>query len=314
MAKPLTYDATLIERRDLTSSLAIFKVRPDEPYTGEEPWFVPGQYVTLGLNNLDQPELGSVRRPMSIVSAPQEQGVMEFYIRYVSHPESDNPLTHLLWKSQAGDRIFMRPKAVGRFTLPHTIGNDDPRLKICVAAGTGLAPFVSMVRSERLLDPAADLSDFAILHGASYPDDLGYQDELGQLVANNGLRYMTTVSRPQEAPDWPGDCGRVEDYFLAERLPQLEERLGLTHGQLTAKTATVFICGLQGTIGKTIVRLLGRGFVPENRKLRRALEVPDEVAPTLFFEQYDNTPVIDIKDPAVVEPLRAELHQALAAL
>ncbi len=314
MAKPLTYDATLIERQDLTSSLAIFKIRPDEPYTDEAPWFVPGQYVTLGLNNFEQPQLGSVRRPMSIVSAPQESAVMEFYIRFVNHPESDNPLTHLLWKTQAGDRIFMRPKAVGRFTLPHTVGEDDPRIKICVAAGTGLAPFVSMVRSDTLRDPAADLSTYAILHGASYPDDLGYQEELGQLVEHNGLRYMTTISRPKEAPHWQGDCGRVEDYFLADRLGQLEQRIGLDPGQLTAKTTAIFICGLQGTIGQTISRLMGRGFVPENRKLRRALEVADDLAPSLFFEQYDSTPVIDIKDPTVIEPLRDELQAALAKL
>ena len=56
MAKPLTYNATLIERIDLTSALAIFKVRPDEPVV-EDPPFIPGQYMTLGLNNED-PELG----------------------------------------------------------------------------------------------------------------------------------------------------------------------------------------------------------------------------------------------------------------
>jgi hypothetical protein len=32
----------------------------------------------------------------------------------------------------------------------------------------------------------------------------------------------------------------------------------------------------------------------------------------LFFEQYDATPVIDVKDPEVVGPLRSELAAALA--
>ena len=73
----------------------------------------------------------------------------------------------------------------------------------------------------------------------------------------------------------------------------------------------IFICGLQGTIGQTITRLAPRGFVPDNRKLRRALEVPDDVPASLYFEQYDTTPVIDVKDPAVVEPLREQLRSAL---
>ncbi len=309
MAKPVTYNATLVERVDLTSLLAIFKVRPDEPIAAE-PQFIPGQYLTLGMNNEQQPELGSVRRPMSLASAPEERDALEFYIRYVNHPESDNPLTHLLWRAKAGDRLFMRPKAVGKFTIADTVGDGDPRLRVCVGAGTGLAPFYCMARSAHLRDPEADLSYYAILHGASYPADFGYREEL-EALERHGLRYLPSISRPKESPEWQGDCGRVEDYFLPERLTELEERLGLGAGGLTPERAVIFICGLQGTIGRIIERLVPRGFVPENRKLRRALEVPEDVPASLFFEQYDTTPVIDVKDPEVMEPLRAQLRSAL---
>ncbi len=309
MAKPLTYNATLVERLDLTAQLAIFKIRPDEPLPGQPP-FIPGQYVALGLNNERQPELGSVRRPMSIASAPEDREVLEFYIRFVTYPESDNPLTHLLWKAKAGDRMFMRAKAVGKFTVPDTVGEDDSRLRVCVAAGTGLAPFYSMVRDVHLRDATADLGNYAILHGASYPADFGYRQELDALRAS-GLHYMISISRPKESPEWTGDTGRVEDYFLPGRLEELEERVGLGAGGLTPDRAVIFICGLQGTIGRIIERLMPRGFVPENRKLRRALEVPDGVAASLFFEQYDTTPVIDVKDPEVMAPLREQLRAAL---
>ncbi|MEL7062026.1 MAG: ferredoxin--NADP reductase [Acidobacteriota bacterium] len=311
--KLLDYNATLVERVDLTPSLAVFRIRADEPLDGEPP-FVPGQYVTLGLNNDDRPELGSVRRPMSIASAPEDRDALEFYIRFVGRPESDNPLTHLLWKTAEGDRLYLRPKAVGHFTLNHTIGTDDPRRKVFVAAGTGLAPFISIVRSRLAADPQADLSDCVILHGASYPDDLGYRAELEELQANGstgrGLHYFSTISRPHEVEAWVGDHGRVEDFFLPARLAELEERIGLGPGELRPEHATVFICGLQGTIAQTIVRLLDRGFVPDNRKLRRAFEV-EEHPPSLFYEQYDATPVIDVKNPDVLDPLRARLHAAL---
>ncbi|MEM7587946.1 MAG: hypothetical protein AAF560_31445 [Acidobacteriota bacterium] len=309
MAKPLEYNATLVERIDLTEQLAIFKVRPDEP-SEAEPQFIPGQYVTLGMNNEAQVELGSVRRPMSIASAPEEREALEFYIRYVTYPESDNPLTHLLWKAKAGERMFMRNRAVGRFTVDDAVGDDDSRMRVCLAAGTGLAPFISMVRSLHLQDPTKDLGQYAILHGASYPADLGYREELTALV-EHGLHYMATVSRPNEAPDWDGDAGRAEDYFKAERLPELDERLGLGPEGLRPDKAIVMICGLTGTISQTIQRVVQRGFVPDNRKIRRALEVPENVPASLFYEQYDSTPVIDVKDPAVVEPLREQLHAAL---
>lgn len=310
MPKPIEYNATLVQRIDLTSALSVFKIRPDEPLTGS-PTFIPGQYMTLGLNNEEKPELGSVRRPMSIASAPEEGNMLEFYIRYVNYPESDNPLTHLLWKTRAGDRIYLRSKAVGKFTITDTVGDDDPRLRVCVAAGTGLAPFVSMVRSQSLSDPHGSLDRWGILHGASYPADLGYQEEL-EALQTRGLHYLKSVSRPNEAPGWDGDKGRVEDYFLPERLAALETGLGLGAGELTPANAVIYICGLQGTIGQTIVRMISRGFVPENRKLRRALEVGDDVEASLFFEQYDSTPVIDIKDPLVMEPLRRQLHAVLA--
>lgn len=310
MAKPIEYNATLVERVDYTSALATFKIRADEPLPAD-PIFVPGQYVTLGLNNESNPDLGSVRRPMSIASAPEEGQTLEFYIRWVKYPESDNPLTHLLWRAKPGDRMFMRAKAVGHFTVEHTVGADDPRHKVTVAAGTGLAPFVSIARSHLLRFPKTGLEQYSILHGASYPADLGYRDELRGLASWKGLKYLATVSRPQETPDWRGDTGRVEDYFLAERLEDTETRLGLGAGGLVPSKALIYICGLQGTIGQTIIRLLGRGFVPDNKKLRRALELDDDVAPSLFFEQYDSTPVIDVKDAELMATLRATLRKAL---
>ncbi len=310
MAKLLEYNATLVERIDHTDALASFKIRPDELLVGD-PIFVPGQYVTLGLNNEERPEHGSVRRPMSIASAPEEGQTLEFYIRYVNHPESDNPLTHLLWPTRTGDRLFMRPKAVGRFTEAHTVGDDDPRRRVCVAAGTGLAPFTSFARSHLLRHPDGRLDGYTILHGASYPDDLGYRDELTDLATSKGLHYLPTISRPQHAPDWHGDVGRVEDFFLPERLTVLEEQIGLEPGGLVPSRAVIFICGLQGTIGRTILRLIDRGFVPENRKLRRALEVPKDATNSLFFEQYDNTPVIDVDSPELMRDLRARLRAAI---
>ena len=311
--KMLDYNATLVERVDYTPALATFKVRLDPGLEPAPPRYLAGQYMVLGLNNEERPELGSVRRPMSIVSAPEETGSLEFYIRFVSHPESENPLTHLLWKLREGARIFCGTKITGRFTLQDTVGADDPRIKVCVAAGTGLAPFLSFVRSEVLRDPKADLSNFVILHGASYPADLGYRDELAGLVGHHGLHYMGTVSRPKEAPEWSGDCGRVEDYFLPERLAEVEKRLGLAEGGFTSQTATVFICGLQGTIGQTVMRLVDRGFVPENRRLRTALEVDESIASSLFFEQYDTTPVIDVRNDELLADLRTRLRGALGS-
>jgi len=314
MAKPLVYNATLRRRVDVTSALGVVTVAPDEPVAGDGRWFVPGQYLAIGMNNQEQPALGSVRRAMSIASAAQRHEDVEFYIRFVSQPSSENPFTHLLWKASEGDRMYMRMAPTGHFTVEATIGATDPRLKICVAAGTGLAPFLSMARSPLVDDPDADLSSYVILHGASYPADLGYREELAGMVERNRLNYFATVSRPREAPDWRGDVGRVEDYFLPERLEALEDRLGMAAGAFDPRKAVIYVCGLQGTIGESIARLVGRGFVPDDRKVRKALAVPDAVPATLFFEQYDATPVVDIGDAELMAHLGDQLGLALARM
>lgn len=306
MARTLEYNATLEAREDLSDVLAVFKVIPDTPIP-EGRWFVPGQYLTLGLNNTAQPELGSVRRAMSIASAPQQRGTIDFYVRYVGTPESANPLTHLLWTLQPGDRLSMTTRAIGKFTLDDTVAADDPRLKIFVAAGTGLAPFTSIIEADVAADPQARLDRYVLLHGASYPHEIGYRERLEQLRRDHGLRYLPTISRPHEAPDWPGDTGRVEDFFKPGRLEALERAIGVEPGFLTPATAVIYICGLTGTIAMTIERLLGRGFVPFHPKIRRALEWAPEVESTIYYEQYDNEPVLRVKDPSELARLKALL-------
>ena len=311
MAKALEYNATLVERIDVTDALTLFRVQPDQPPT--QSWFVPGQYCVIGMNNTAKPELGSVRRSMSIASAPEDTGPTEFYIRFVNKPESDNPLTHLLWTLKNGDRMYMRPVAAGVFTVKDAIGLDDPRIRVMVAAGTGSAPFASMVRSEVRRDLAADLSKWVLLHGVSYPADLGYRDELMGLAKTNGLKYWGSVSRPKDT-DWTGDTGRVEAFFDGARLDDLEKRLGLPIGGFNPKNVVIFICGLTGTITGTIIPLIDRGFIPDFKRIREALGVPATAKDSVFYEQYDTEPVIDIKDPTVVEPLKARMQAALAKL
>jgi ferredoxin--NADP+ reductase len=156
MPTALTYNATIVERTDLTDALSIFRIQPDKP--PGRPWFTAGQYCVIGLNNAAHPELGPVRRPMSVASAPESDGPVEFYIRKVAAADSPNPLTGLLWSIRACGRLYLRTAAAGVFTLKDTTGTDDARARVLVAAGTGLAPFMSMLRSEVCRNPHVDLS------------------------------------------------------------------------------------------------------------------------------------------------------------
>lgn len=302
-AKNVEYNATVTYVEKMTDSLALFRVVPDEPGAS----FVPGQYAILGLNHKEK---GGVMRAYSIASAPYlVPEYYEYYIRYVSKPTSDNPLTHLLWEVKEGDRILQRKKLAGHFTVAGCMGEDDPRLRIMVAAGTGLAPFYSIVTQR--YHETGNCGNNAIIHGASYPPDLGYRDHLEEIM-NSGpaKRYISTISRPKEVPDWKGATGRAESHFAPERIGDLEGMLGLDSGGLNPENCTVMICGLQGTIAETMKSLFHRGFVPADRKLRREFGIPKEVKPSVFFEQYDADPVIDTKDEELMADLTERLRLA----
>ncbi len=296
MAKPLEYNATLISRTDLTETLAIFTIKPDADLP-PAPWFESGQYCVIGMNNEVNQDKGSVRRAMSIASSPHETAAVEFYIRYVTKPESDNPLTHLLWKCNVGERLYLRPNPTGKFTIKD-IQPQPHKTCIMVAAGTGAAPFVSIVRSRLADNPKADLSKFVLLHAASYADDIGYKAEMESVASSNGLHYFPSISRPSEGDGWTHAHGRVEDFFLPERLTELEKSCGT----ISPETSFVMVCGLTGTVGNCIERLLHRGFTPDNRRIRKALDITGD--PSLFYEQYDKTPPLNVKDEAVVARLR----------
>jgi ferredoxin--NADP+ reductase len=283
-------NATLVEKIELAPTLAIFRIHPDVAPPPGTAWFLPGQYVTIGAEK--------IQRAYSIASDPEDRRWLEFYIRFAREPATVSPLTHLLWALPIGARLHIGEKIAGRFTLERTAAG-DARDRLMVAAGTGLAPFVSMVRRAERAGDAAALSRFAVLHGVSHPHELAYRDELAAAQERFGLRYRPTVSRPREHPEWTGLTGRVESLLSDGKLVGIE---------LSPDRSLVYVCGFKDTIAGAVRRLLRRGFIPEDRRLRRMLGIRDDAKPSLFFEQYDLDPVFDPNDQQLIASLRAELE------
>ena len=66
-------NATLVERIELDPTLVIFRIRPDAVPAPGEPWFLSGQYVTIGTGRSSVP----TRSPRS-----RKRRWLEFYIRF----------------------------------------------------------------------------------------------------------------------------------------------------------------------------------------------------------------------------------------
>ena len=203
------------------------------------------------------------------------------------------------------------PTASGRFTEEDTVGDLQGKTLIMLAAGTGLAPFLSIVKSKVRQDPNCRLDNYVMIHGASNPTYLGYMDELNALARNNGLKYLPTISRPKEAPGWKGCTGRAESVLQPDRYAETEKRLGI---ELRPDKTLITICGLTGTISQTIKGLAERGYIPHHRKLRKELGIADDIPSSIYYEQYDSEPVIDLKDTALVEKIKGQIQDGLSKL
>ena len=247
MAKGNFSRATLIERRDFTHDLALFRFRTDRPLP-----FRPGQYATIAVEDGDT----LIQRAYSIVSAPHEPE-LEFFVELV--PEGE--LTPRLWALQLEDEVLIREKIVGRFT------QEPPEAyarHLMLATVTGIAPFLSMARSQQHALTHGELQTparFVILHGASYTHELGvYHNELVALARDaDWLTYIPTISRPWEDPEWQGETGRVEDLIR-----KYADTLGLD-----ATNTAAYACGhpqmIENAKGILARARFGKGQVKEEK-------------------------------------------------
>lgn len=195
MSKTEQHAAELIERRDVSESLAVFRFRG-----AEQPAFTAGQFATIGVAVKDD----LIERPYSIASSPLEP-FLEFFIELV--PSGD--LTPRLWELKVGSRILIRPRIVGQLTLAPVV-----KRHLMLATVTGVAPFVSMLRTQQIERQRGNVTDdqFLVIHGASRVADFGpYLGELAEFSQAGLLTYVPTISRPWNEPDWKGETGRVED-------------------------------------------------------------------------------------------------------
>jgi ferredoxin--NADP+ reductase len=234
------YSARVIERRDISDDLWVIRVNPGGEYS-----FLPGQYATLGVVAPER----HYERAYSIVSAPQEQ-FLEFFVELV--PQGD--VTPRLYPYQVGDEFTLRKVAKGRFTLD-TLSSRTNHLLI--ATVTGVAPFVSFVRSfyrqskDKKIEGGHKLF---LLDGASRSWELGYREELNRFAAEvPWLTYVPTVSRPWEDKSWKGETGRVDDL-----LRKYADSWGLTPGNTSA-----YLCGHPSMIENTKGILKRRGWQNE---------------------------------------------------
>ncbi len=239
--------------------MRIIKVSPEG---WQFPEFEPGQFVALGLppdaarsaDSSDEHAVPNpdklIKRAYSIASSSTEDSV-EFYITLVHSGQ----LTPRIFNLQIGDKIFMGKKAVGMFTLDQV---DEERNVVLIATGTGVAPYMSMLRSNALRRKGRIM----VIHGAANSWDLGYSSEL-KLLANMfpNFIYYPTITEPEKEPTgWYGDTRFIQDIWDSGIA---KEKWGI---ETTPDNTDFFLCGNPKMVEGMKEELSKHGFREHKRK------------------------------------------------
>ena len=225
---------TVVHFERLSPLLAIFRLRPEGG--SRFPDYTPGQYIALrrehcrlttqavgpdgrsryvpDLDEWGRPKLGPVTRSYSVASAPfesREHGHLEFYvIKEKDEYGAVGRLSSSLFEINppADDKVTYVNRITGSFTLAKRASGFDSVL--FVGTGTGLAPFVSMVKQlhYEACREGPSAVQYTLLHANRTSEELAYHQELAAIEASRRFDfvYLASVSRPSK---WDFDDPRM---------------------------------------------------------------------------------------------------------
>jgi ferredoxin--NADP+ reductase len=224
------HEGKVIENRRWTDTL--FSLRVEAPPLS----FQAGQFVRIALDIEGQ----RVARAFSFVNPPADP-VLEFYGVVV--PEG--PLSPRLEKLRPGDGLFVAPRPAGFLTLSEV---PDAQTLWLISTGTGLAPFLSILRTD-----TSRFRNVVLVHAARHARELTYAD----MIRRTRARYVTFVSREDAAGSLKG---RIPEAILDGRL---EEAAGVP---LAPETSHVMLCGNPQMLKDAQGALAARGLRKHRRR------------------------------------------------
>jgi ferredoxin-NADP reductase len=170
---------------------------------GEEVDFAPGQYFFVTLPNVGYQDDKGLRRHITVVTSPNEKGVLGFATRM-----RDSAFKRSLGELPVGAEVDVEsPK--GNFVLPE----NTSRPLVFVAGGIGITVFRSMlryIREERLPYRVTLVYSNRDRESTAFLDEL---QELAQEIPD--LRLILTMTQD---PGWEGETRKVDSQFFEDYL------------------------------------------------------------------------------------------------
>ena len=206
--------------------------------------FQAGQFVKLALDV----EGERVARPYSFVNPPGMEP-HEFYYNIVAQ----GPLTPRLAALSAGDTVHVAPGIAGFLVLSEVPEAENLWL---IATGTGLAPFLSILRTEA---PWQRFRQVVLVHATRTADEQVYGEMLAAVAGARGERFRRVACVSRERA--PGALeGRIPAAILDGRL----ERAAAT--ELSAARSHAMLCGNPAMVTDVTAALVARGMRKHRRR------------------------------------------------
>ena len=206
------------EKIDETQEVLVIRMRPDDNMRND---FDPGMFMMIvGFDR--QTGERHVGRAFSIASDPSSENMEFFVIKSPTHGE------HI------GRSHFNDVEINDQFVLKGPSGQfrfdpvKDSKV-LFIAGGTGLAPFMSMLRHMRI---RSDKTDVKMLYSVKYPGEVIRKQELGQMEQALSLKLTITVTRPAHGDGWMGQTGHVDSAMIQKYAPDFLERMTYVCGPL----------------------------------------------------------------------------------
>jgi ferredoxin--NADP+ reductase len=212
--------------------------------------FRNGEFIMIGL----EIDGKNIMRAYSIASANHEE-----HLEFFSIKVPDGVLTSRLRHLNVGDEVLIGSKPTGTLVIDDL---RDGRNLYLIGTGTGLAPFLSIIKDP---ETYARFDKVVLFHGVRFVNEVAYHkllsvelaehEYLGEMVSEK-LIYYPCVTREEYQ-----NQGRITDLMTSGKLYR---DIGLP--EIDPKLDRVMLCGSPSMLKETCAILDDLGFEESRRK------------------------------------------------
>lgn len=204
--------------RDETDTVRTYRLLTEDG--SALPVFQPGQYLSIKL-----PVNGSlVSRAYTISSAPYEAQGLKGYYELTIRRKPGGLVSGFIWETWAQGVQVTATGPHGDFYVSPLRDTQDI---VAVAGGTGITPFVSMMKQFEKEEPDIHLT---LLYGCRDSSDVLFETQISEIIGRAPERFRR-INTYENAQGQPGLCeGFIDAPFIEQHITDIENK-------------TFFICG-----------------------------------------------------------------------